>query len=266
MHTDTRPDDEHRDALRIRRFPALLDALLPAQTPAGAALDAERLHALCAADGLLELLDWSRRGVAADPLACLWLGSLRWYRLVTGRFPDGAPEPPSRGLDAALSTALEDGQFSIAPGSGTVSLRGLASGEMHYPSAPAQPTAQAADALLRVLPLAFVPYMGLEMLHSWADQSLCLTQGDPGLRDRAVALVSALDELAGSAEEPGLSAHVDEVLRPIRQEQPENPCVETLERVVTSMRHTLRLGSDGPQELHPCLRGFAADWAEVTAP
>ncbi|MDO5492002.1 MAG: hypothetical protein Q4F53_00100 [Nesterenkonia sp.] len=268
-------DDGHRDRLLIRRFPALLHGLLPAdhlrrdgleESEAAAApisVDAEVLHALCTADGLLELLDWSRCGVGADPLACMWLGSLRWYRLVTGASPPQAPTPPPRDLDASLETGLRSGELTLRPGTGGLSRSGLATGEMAYPSAPAQADAEDPDALIRVLPLALVPYVELRMLHGWADQTVCLTQGGDRLRRRAAVLVEELHHVAGASER---TERVVTALARLGEiaEDGGYALRAVLSRVVTALDRALE--GEVPREvtLHPRLRGFASAWRKIT--
>lgn len=185
----------------ISRFrPVLSAGMNPADSPV---LHAEVLHQFCTADGLLELLDWTRQGLGADPLACMWLGSLRWYRLVTGSFPESAPQPPSRTLDAELHQLRGTGHLEIQPDSHGSSVAGLASGQMAYPSAPSQPASADSVALLRVVPIGLVPYIDESMRRAWARQSVALTHGHPELLDRAEDLAVLVFTLAsGSAIAP----------------------------------------------------------------
>lgn len=246
----------------------MLDGLLPADGGRdggtdGAEVEAEVLHALCGADGVLELLDWSRQGVGADPLACLWLGSLRWYRLITGGFPAEAPAPPPRELDSRLTAALRHGELRLTPGDGAVSLAGLASGQMAYPSSPAQAESESSDALVRVLPLALVPYAEPAMLRSWADQSVCLTQGGDEVRRRAAAVVDDLGLLGGSAAP---SPRTDDAVRRLSALADElAPGVgAVLRRVVERLATAVEGSVPEVRDLHPCLHRFAAEWEAVT--
>lgn len=198
------------DELLIERFAPVMTAGLT-----GSKLhevDAEVLHQLCLADGLAELLDWSRRGEAADPLACMWLGSLRWYSLLSGRFPDSAPEPPARNLDGELARATTGRapELSHLPGSETVSLRGLEPGEMSYPSSPAQPDSADPSGLIRLIPLGLVPYIEQSMRLSWTEQALCLTQGDSNLHEAAKVLVLVVHQLASTPS--SIREHADNEL------------------------------------------------------
>ncbi|GAA1824063.1 hypothetical protein GCM10009771_24260 [Nesterenkonia flava] len=146
---------------------------------------AELLHRLCLADGLLEVLEWTRQGTGADPMACMWLAGLRWYRLMNGGYPPKAPEPPERPTDRALGLLLRSGAVQVAPGSSGTAVAGLSSGEMAYPSAPAQPEADDDGVLLRLAPLALVPYIDESMRMNWTEQAVCLTHGSPELVARA---------------------------------------------------------------------------------
>ncbi|MGJ9371477.1 ADP-ribosylglycohydrolase family protein [Nesterenkonia sp. CF4.4] len=176
----------------------------PAAQAETVVLHAEVLHQLCTADGLLELLDWSRQGLGADPLACMWLGSLRWYRLITGSYPENAPQPPARRLDAQLQRLSSRGRLTVQQGSGTTSLRGLSQGQMSYPSAPAQPESTDAAALLRAVPVGLAPYIDATMRRAWARQTLALTHGHPDLSQKAEDLADLVNLLASGAPSDAL--------------------------------------------------------------
>lgn len=182
------------DEQLITRFAAEVAAGFPAAAHSGShvELHAELLHRLCLAEGLLELLEFSRAGLGADPLACMWLGSLRWHRLVTGTLPAKAPVPPERPSEHALKLLLTAGALTITPGTAEPGLRGLASGEMAYPSGPAQPELADDSVLLRLAPIGLVPYIETSMRQSWAEQAVCLTHGLPDLVERAKAQVTEL--------------------------------------------------------------------------
>lgn len=172
----------------------------PAGPDAAVELHAELLHRICLADGLLEVLEWTRQGIGTDPLACMWLAGLRWHRMVTGAYPAGAPQPPPRRTDAALAELLDSGILRTAASTGTVSLAGLSSGELAYPSAPAQPESKDEDVLLRLAPLALVPYIDEQMRSSWVEQNLAMTHGDADLLEQGRQLVTALHQQASAAE------------------------------------------------------------------
>lgn len=262
---DARPTDTQLiDRRRISRLGPVLSAGLPAGE---SRVHAEVLHQLCLADGLLELLDWSRQGVGADPLACMWLSSLRWNRLITGGFPEGAPQPPARDLDAALLRLLRDGGLSILEGTGETSLAGLASGEMAYPSSPAQPDEDDAAALIRVVPIGLVPYVEEEMRRSWVRQAVSLTQGDPELISAAERLM-ALAHAAASGQLADPAPALEEILREAGA-PPE--AAEILRRQLSACAadeeipgHEADTGHETAP--HPAVAAFAQEWERVTRP
>lgn len=246
------------DARLIDRFSPVLLAALPQEGPQ-APVHAEILHQYCLSDGLLELLDWSRQGVGADPLACMWLASLRWHRVITGQFPPGAPEPPARDVDAALLQAVRNRQLRVAEGTGSVSLSGLADGEMAYPSAPAQPESADAAALLRVIPLGLVPYIDQDMRASWVSQAVSLTQGAPALIEAAERLVMLVHSTAaGELKDP--SSALKEILEQVDAE----------EGLAAALHRQLRACmSDEPQRQGPAAEAVATlaqQWEQVTRP
>ena len=169
-------------------------------------LHAELLHRICLADGLLEVLDWSQQGVGTDPLACMWLAGLRWHQLVTGHFPDGAPEPPPRATDAALSELLTSGALRITEQTGETSISSLSSGQLHYPSTPAQPDATDREVLLRLAPLALVPYIDEPMRMRWVEQNVSMTHGGDQLLEQSRRLVTDLHQRASSPQ-PAAAGH-----------------------------------------------------------
>ncbi|MBE1513344.1 ADP-ribosylglycohydrolase family protein [Nesterenkonia halotolerans] len=213
------------EKLISRFYPVLAAGARQGDSPAH---HAELLHQLCTADGLLELLDWTRQGLGADPLACMWLGSLRWYRVVTGSYPPGAPQPPSRAVDAQLATLRSEGSLILEPESAGGSLAGLAEGQMAYPSAPAQPESEASQALLRVVPVGLVPYIDEPMRRAWARQTVALTHGHPALLRRAEELAVLVHELAISSAP--ISDSTAQARREITDAVPEASIREILER------------------------------------
>lgn len=265
----------------ISRFGPVLAA---AAEPAGSAeqedpvvLHAEVLHQLCTADGLMELLDWSRQGLGADPLACMWLGSLRWYRLVTGAYPESAPQPPARALDQQLQRLSSGGRLTTLPGSAATSLRGLSHGQMSYPSAPSQPGATEASALLRAVPVGLVPYIDAQMRRAWARQTMALTHGHPDLTQKAEDLADLVHLLAS-----GPAAEVlPEAARALREEilaGLDEDLAAILDRQLLAAAGSVpgpvsaevpapsrRTVSDREGEhVHAVIRALAQDWEEVT--
>lgn len=224
-----------------RFYPAMTEGFpVPAGPEETVELHAELLHRICVADGLLEVLEWTLDGTPADPSACMWLAGLRWYRLVSGSYPETAPQPPQRQTDAALSRLLDTGAVQVMPATGGVSLAGLASGELHHPSAPAQPQVQDRDALLRLTPLALVPYIDEPMRMRWLEQNLATTHGSTDLLEEARGLVSGLRERAGA----------------------ESPAPGFAEATTTASAAATGAG----HPLYQLLRNLAERWESVTAP
>lgn len=186
---------EAKDQRLISQFEPVMRAGLPVTIQAPVEVHAERLHQLMVAESLLELLDWSQQGTAADPLGCFWLGGLRWFRLLYGHYPADAPAPPQRATDHGLQLLISAGAVKIQPGSGDQAAEGLNSADMAYPSSPAQPELVQDSALLRVLPLALVPYVEESMLNDWTAQLLALTHGSTALTSTAQQLVQTMRSL-----------------------------------------------------------------------
>ncbi|WP_218219722.1 ADP-ribosylglycohydrolase family protein [Nesterenkonia sp. Act20] len=254
------------EKLISRFYPVLAAGARQSDSPAH---HAELLHQLCTADGLLELLDWTRQGLGADPLACMWLGSLRWYRVVTGSYPPGAPQPPRRTVDAQLARLLGEGALTLQPDSAAGSLVALADGQMAYPSAPAQPESQDPQALLRAVPVGLVPYIDEPMRRAWARQTVALTHGHPALLRRAEELAVLVHELATS------SAPVSEGTAKVRREITESiqdaPVREILERQLDaahgpdrSRGRTIPADRGMDAGLLAVIDQLAQQWAEVT--
>ncbi|WP_300345419.1 ADP-ribosylglycohydrolase family protein [Nesterenkonia sp.] len=203
------------DQRLISQCAPLLTQDFPAPVGGVIELHAEQLHRLCLADGLLEVLEWAQQGTGADPQACMWLAGLRWYRLLTGGFPDPAPQPPPRQLDSAVSRLMAEGRLRCQDSTGETALAGLASGELHYPGDPAKPQAPEDGALLRLVPIALVPYIDSAMRSRWVEQALAMTHGDPELTRRGQEFVDELNRRAGqepAAAEPDAGRSPDHPL------------------------------------------------------
>lgn len=215
------------DAELISQFSAHMRSALPVPDAQGTMqLHAELLHRICLAEGLLEILEWTRQGMSADPLACMWLAGLRWHRLITGMVPENAPSPPHHETESALAALLEDGSLAVQPGTGITSLESLGSGEMHYPSAPAQPEATDDEALLRLTPIALVPYVEEPMRVRWVEQNLALTHGHPDLLRQGQLLVARIHQQASSGkgatvpDETGIEGTDGNARSPDQQDHP----------------------------------------------
>ncbi|MGO2003906.1 MULTISPECIES: ADP-ribosylglycohydrolase family protein [Micrococcaceae] len=130
-------------------------------------------------DGLLEAVEWANDGVASDEAACLWLAGLRWNRAVTGSFPDGAPEPLPRWIDAAFSATDELAAPSLAPAD-PQNRRALADPDMASTGRPAHPTADGPGVLPRAAVMALLPRVDEGTTARLASDAAALTHGAPG--------------------------------------------------------------------------------------
>lgn len=183
----------------ISRFGQVMTAgLSAAEGESPGTLPAELFFQWCTADGVLEVMQWSRQGLGADPAACLWLAALRWYRLMNQSLPAEAPAPPPRDLDAALAAHRDDVDLSSARSS----TLGLSGGYMALPHDPAQPQVVYAPALLRVVPLALVPFVEEETLDEWVRSAMSLTHGHRDLLRAAERLTDLIRRLAVATAGP----------------------------------------------------------------
>ncbi|MGG5751756.1 hypothetical protein ACQ3I4_03910 [Zafaria sp. Z1313] len=179
--------------------------------------DAAGLLPLYFADGLLEALEWAHDGVASDEAACLWLAGLRWYRLATGAFPDGAPEPRPRWIDALL----EGTPVRIGPASESLTA-GLGHEAMGTAARPHDASADSPAVLAPAAVSAFLPHVTPSTAARFAADASRLTHGSPSaaaaaasaaeLLARALtggpgALESGLDPAAAAAEAGAGPAH-----------------------------------------------------------
>ncbi|QCU78393.1 ADP-ribosylglycohydrolase family protein [Citricoccus sp. SGAir0253] len=131
-------------------------------------------------DGLLEWIEWANEGSMADPAACVWLSCLRWYRTQAGQVPEGAPEPPSRWLDARPELHVQR-----APGDACLS--GLAQRDMGLPEKPHNPDAKGCGTVMRSAPYGMVPGLEDEHVVGLARQGAVLTHGHPAAWTAAAA-------------------------------------------------------------------------------
>ncbi len=129
--------------------------------------------ALYLLDGLLEALEWAQQGVASDEAACMWLGGLRWYKLVTGSFPEDSPRPLPRWIDEAFA-----GSGNFAPGD-TQNLLALANPDMATVGRPAFREADSAGVLTRAALVALLPRVDEDTTRRIAVDASALTHGSP---------------------------------------------------------------------------------------
>lgn len=257
------------DAVISRFGPVMTAGLSAAENESPGALPAELLFQWCAADGILEVMQWSRQGLGADPAACLWLSALRWYRLMNQSLPAQAPAPPPRDLDAALDAHRDDVDRSSARSSAL----GLSGGDMAFPHDPAQPHVVYAPALLRVVPLALVPFVEEDTLSEWVRSAMSLTHGHLDLLRaaerlthlvRRVAVASAGAEDGDQGEDH--AAALDTILESIDADS-------TTRSILHAQVHACRQlppasdTSPAPESLPGVLHThLLRPWAEVTAP
>ncbi len=124
---------------------------------------------LYVADGLLEVLEWSAHGEAADPPAAIWLALLRWYNNRYGTFPEGLPPAPARRID----------DHPVHPGDvETATKTGLEDVDMGLPRKPHGVDATGTDALVRAAPLGMLPQVDTTWVVTMSRQVAVLTHGD----------------------------------------------------------------------------------------
>lgn len=124
---------------------------------------------LYVADGLLEVLEWSAQGEAADPPAAIWLALLRWYKNRYGGTPDGLPEAPARRID---DHPVSHGDVEAA------TKAGLEQPEMGLPRKPHGVDATGTDALVRAAPLGMIPQVDTDWVVKMSHQTAVLTHAD----------------------------------------------------------------------------------------
>lgn len=145
-------------------------------------------------DGLLEALEWANDGVGSDEAACMWLAGLRWYRLATGGFPPGAPEPQPRWIDRAFGALAVSG---IAPAD-PQDLAGLAHPDMGSVGRPHLPAADGPGVLARAAVCALLPRVTRATTAKLATDAAALTHGAPDATAAAArAAILVRDALAG---------------------------------------------------------------------
>ncbi|WP_417218766.1 ADP-ribosylglycohydrolase family protein [Arthrobacter sp.] len=184
---DLEPRPEYADRVRAI-LQATADGAAATRTDGGAAEGAGETETLqlFLLDGLLEAVEWANEGVAADEAACMWLAGLRWFKVATGSFPAGAPEPLPRWIDHELDSA-----GSLA-GADPQNLVALARPEMASTGRPAFPTADGPGVLPRAAAMALLPRVDEDMTARLSTDAAALTHGSPaahraaGLAGRAV--------------------------------------------------------------------------------
>ncbi len=138
-------------------------------TPDGTEFSTGTQLSLYVADGLLEVLEWSAQGQAADPPAAIWLALLRWYRNRYGSFPQDAPPVPDRWID----------HYPMIPGDVDETTKaGLEEPDMGLPHKPHGINATGAEALMRAAPVGLLAQVDSDWVLSIARQATVLTHAD----------------------------------------------------------------------------------------
>lgn len=147
-------------------------------------------------DGLLEALEWANDGVSSDEAACMWLAGLRWYKLVAGAFPEGAPVPQPRWIDEAF-----EGAEVFAPGDAQHRLA-LAASDMASTGRPLFPAADSTGVLSRAAFMALLPRVDEATTQKLATDAAALTHGSPAAHlaagKAALVLRAALEHGSGA--------------------------------------------------------------------
>lgn len=200
-------------------------------------------------DGLMDAIEWARAGVGADDTACLWLGALRWVKAAQGQVPDGAPEPPTRWISAAIGTL--DG----ATGGDPQNLAGLQSPEMSQPRRPwnrraaTVPELASTDGpgvLARAAALGLLEYAEEADVRRLASSAAAFSHGSPSAHDAAADAASVMYAVHQGvwAVRGALSAILG------RDCEPESGSRTALRRALESVGTVLG-DLDGGSELHP---------------
>ncbi|EMY34682.1 ADP-ribosylglycohydrolase [Arthrobacter crystallopoietes BAB-32] len=155
--------------------------------------------ALYTVDALLEALEWANAGTAADETACLWLAYLRWYAGQEGGFPDAAPQPLPRWIDA--QQLLQERRSPSA-----ASLAALATGEMGSRARPINADTDGADCVARSAPFGLLPRVPAEMVRRLALDGAALTHGRPAAQQSAAAFSSLVHVLVHQGAAPADAA------------------------------------------------------------
>ncbi|AUI52979.1 ADP-ribosylglycohydrolase family protein [Arthrobacter crystallopoietes] len=150
-------------------------------------------------DALVEALEWANGGTAADETALLWLAYLRWYAGQEGAFPESAPEPAPRWIDA--QPVLKQRR---APGKACLSA--LATGDMGTLARPLNPQSKGCGSVMRSAPFGLLPFVTPETVYTFAVNGSALTHGHPAAHHGAAAFASLIRllvhenaDLAGAA-------------------------------------------------------------------
>lgn len=185
-----------------QRLAAVLEGLAVGELRSQGASIAEQaqstpytLLTLFTADGLLEALEWANAGQPADENACLWLAYLRWLRSLEAPWPEAAPSPLPRWLDAAVPDAILAGAGARAT---RQSLEALSTGAMGEVERPVLPEAQEPDVVLRSVVLGLLP-TGWKSVTAMTVNGAAITHGHPEAQVASVGAALMVQATATAA-------------------------------------------------------------------
>lgn len=129
-------------------------------------------------DGLLEAVEWANAGQPADETACLWLAYLRWLRTQGTGFPETAPSPLPRWIDAfeGLHARRSPDRTALAV---------LGSGAMGEVERPLLADAMDAGTIMRAAPFGLLP-VGWKSIVTMTINASAITHGHPEAQVAAV--------------------------------------------------------------------------------
>lgn len=143
-------------------------------------------------DGLLEAVEWANVGQPADETACLWLAYLRWLRTQDHPWPDNAPSPLPRWIDAEAALAV-----TRRPDAQT--LAALSTGAMGEVERPVVPGAMGPGAMSRSVAFGLLP-VGWKSLTTLTVNGAAITHGHPEAQVAAVAYALSIQATVNAAQ------------------------------------------------------------------
>lgn len=143
-------------------------------------------------DGLLESIEWASAGEGADETACQWLAQLRWLRTQDAPWPENAPAPLPRWIDAHEVLHADRGHQGQT-------LEALRTGSMGEVERPVLPTAQDRTAVVRSIAYGLLP-VGWRSMAPLTINAAAITHGSPEaqISTTAVALMVQAALVEGS--------------------------------------------------------------------
>lgn len=161
-------------------------------------ISADTQLSLYTMDGLLESIEWASAGEAADETACQWLAQLRWLRTQDVEWPESAPSPLPRWIDAHQVLHADHGHQGQT-------LEALLTGSMGLVERPVLPEAQDRTAVIRSIPYGLLP-VGWRSIAPLSIDAAAITHGRAEAQTAATALALMLQaaqvEGCRGSEEP----------------------------------------------------------------